>query len=385
MTTGFASSNLTIWINNGLGGFSVLTNIPVGGEPEAIETADLNGDTHVDFVTILSLPNVVSAFLGDGNGNFYRTNSLPAIPTGALGLTLGDFNSDGIPDAAIEAYGLQILLGDGDGRFTFKTNYAVGSYDVEAADFNSDNKLDLVTANYSSSSMSVCFGNGNGTFAPPAHYSGDHSEYHYSVAVGDFNNDGKPDLTTVNLYSSSISVRTNNGNGTFGAETRYNGTPSLKSVTVGDFNADGNLDIIAGTASGSYGLTILPGLGNGTFGSPITNLTTMSAGVWSQSLAVGDLDGDELVDIVTAGGAANRISVRLNQSVAFLDIQSLPGKVVLSWPNWSPYQLQRRTHPSLSLWSSVAGIPTIVGNKRFLTNSILGNNRVLYRLSAPLP
>jgi hypothetical protein len=376
---------ITLWTNDGVGGFAVKTNWPALGAARVVVTGDLNNDGKLDLLTA-NLGGSLSAFLGNGDGNFSRVDTSISVIQSRFGLAVGDFNGDGSLDAALADYGIKILLGNGDGTFAAFTNYFVGSTLSAAAvaDFNGDQKLDLVTANYSSSSMSVYFGNGDGTFSAPTNYSGDFSEYHYAVAIGDFNNNGKPDLATVNFYNSSASVRLNNGNGTFGSETRYQGILGAHSITTGDFNCDGNLDLVAGQASSSHALAILPGNGNGTFGRALTNFTGIS-GTDYQSLAVADFDGDGLVDLATTSGSINAISVRLNQTTALLRIEPLPFQIKLSWPNWTGYQLETSTNLLGTInWVTVTDAPSLVDNLKVLTNSTPGNSQ-FYRLRKPLP
>jgi hypothetical protein len=376
---------ITLWTNDGAGGFAVKTNCPAWESPCVVATGDLNHDGKLDLLTAnYSGYGALNSFVGDGDGNFSRTDLIFQVNDGRPGLAVGDFNGDGKLDAALVTYEVKIFLGNGNGSFTWFTNCAGGQgFAVAAADFNGDHKLDLVTANYSYSSMSVYTGNGDGTFSGPTNYSGDFSEYHYAVAVGDFNNDDKPDLATVNYYDSSVSVRTNNGDGTFGPEIKNKVIFGPHSIAVGDFNHDGNLDIVAGQAGGSNALAILPGNGDGTFGTALTNFT----GVWgsSQSLAVSDFDGDGLVDLATTDGEGNAVSVRLNQSTALLRIESLSSQIKLSWPNWTGYLLENTTNlPDINSWLTVTNTPALVGNQKVLTNSITGGCQ-FYRLRKPAP
>src|SRR6266513_2774300 len=119
----------------------------------------------------------------------------------------GTFNSDGMPDLAV-ANGdpfstngaVSVLLGNGDGSFQAGVNYGAGLFPVSVAvgDFNSDGKLDLAVANagsfqnhYTDGNVSVLLGNGDGTFQVAVNFTaGTKPDF---VATGDFNGDGKLD------------------------------------------------------------------------------------------------------------------------------------------------------------------------------------------------
>src|SRR6476660_8468953 len=123
--------------------------------------------------------------------------------------------------------------------FTPAVSYpaAADPREVVTADFNNDGRLDLVTCNTGSSSVSVLLGNGNGTFqSPKTTAAGDNP---VSIAVGDFNGDGKLDLTAANGGSGAVSVMLGNGDGTFQSPNSIGIGGDAASVAVGDFNGDG--------------------------------------------------------------------------------------------------------------------------------------------------
>ena len=90
--------------------------------------------------------------------------------------------------------------------FQTATSFAVGTNpsSVAVGDFNGDGRPDLAVANFGSSNVSVLLGTGSGGFGAATNFGvGDGPR---SVAVGDFNGDGKPDLATANVFSNTVSV-----------------------------------------------------------------------------------------------------------------------------------------------------------------------------------
>ncbi|MBE9127752.1 VCBS repeat-containing protein, partial [Coleofasciculus sp. LEGE 07081] len=102
-----------------------------------------------------------------------------------------------------------VLLNNGTGGFNPASTFEVGEspYSVAVGDFNGDGKMDLATASFFSNNVSVLLNNGTGGFNPASTF--EVGESPYSVAVGDFNGDGKMDLATANLNSKNVSVLLN--------------------------------------------------------------------------------------------------------------------------------------------------------------------------------
>jgi len=138
---------------------------------------------------------------------------------------------------------VSVLLGNGNGTFAAKRDYETGDTprSVALGDLNGDGKPDIVTANFSSNTVSVLLGNGNGTFAAKRDYETGRNPR--SVALGDLNGDGKPDMAVTNVSSDTVSVLLGNGNGTFAATVDYGTGIRPISVAVGDFNGDGKPDL----------------------------------------------------------------------------------------------------------------------------------------------
>jgi len=179
------------------------------------------------------------------------------------------------------------------------------------ADFNGDGIPDVAMAGAASSLIVVSLGNGDGTFRQSAGYSTPGRCAVGTLAVGDFNNDQKPDLLVVCEAGSQVFVYAGHGDGTFGnavstevAEAPVSGILFLASVTqvmgavVGDFNGDGVLDLILPLISDPSKLTtpgayILLGNGDGTF--QIARPVSFTLG--TLALATGDFNGDHVMDL----------------------------------------------------------------------------------------
>ncbi len=227
---------------------------------------------------------------------------------------MGDFNGDGKLDLAIANRGarnVSVRLGNGLGGFTIAPDVPVGTgsspSSVAVGDFNGDGKLDFATANSGSSSVSVRRGDGSGVFAGTTTVSVGSSPS--SMVMGDFNGDGKLDLATANSSQSYVSVRLGNGLGGFTSAPNVSFDLTQDAVTVGDFNGDGNLDL-ATVDTFTITLSVLLGDGLGGF-SGTSNFTVASS---PSFVTVGDFNGDGRPDLATAnsGSTSSNVSVLLN-------------------------------------------------------------------------
>src|SRR5438067_5212358 len=250
-------------------GFKPPVNYGVGTYPDSIATGDFNRDGKVDLVVANYSDLIVSVLLGDGNGTFQPKVDY-AVDYGGSSVAVGDFNNDGKLDLVVTtssgAFGsaVGVLMGNGDGTFQPYLDYptAYGPYSVAVADFNGDGKADLATANYASGgfSVSVLMGNGDGSFQPHMDYGTGGSR---SIVASDFNADGKPDLAAADTFSSTVSVYLGNGNGTFEPPVVYGAGSQPDTVAVGDFNRDGKPDLA--TANEVSTFSVLLGNGDGSF------------------------------------------------------------------------------------------------------------------------
>jgi hypothetical protein len=225
---------------------------------------------------------IIEFYPGKGNGTFGSPKSTK-LSYGIYELLAADFNGDGKLDLAIQDrsnYQEHILLGNGRGKFTEVSSYQGTALSV--GDFNGDGKLDVIFL-YSDYGY-VYLGNGDGTF----YAQGDSFYLSAAPAVGDFNGDGILDLA--NPDNQGVTIYLGHGDGTFGNGTFYYISSNSEAVAV-DVNHDGILDIVTG------GVGVLFGNGDGTFTvGPVTSEP-------GYGLMVGDFNGDGEVDVAVSNNS----------------------------------------------------------------------------------
>jgi hypothetical protein len=229
--------------------------------PGAVALADL-GNGHVDIVTANRGGNDVSVFLGNGDGTFGAAVNY-ATGTSPDGVAIGDVNGDSRPDLVVADAGsdsVSVLLGNGDGTLRAPTTAGVGSLPsaVALAHLSGSGHLDIVTANAGSANVSVLRGNGDGTFRAAVNYGVGAAPV--ALLVTDANGDGKQDVITANNGDNTVSVLTGHGDGTFGTATNYGlgGATAPVSVAAGDLDGAGVPDLVTANSLSDNVTLLLP-------------------------------------------------------------------------------------------------------------------------------
>jgi hypothetical protein len=317
----YSAGNVSILLGNppNSGTFRAAAYYGAGAGPISVAVGDFNADGVPDLAVANYAGNSVSILLGNGppSAGTFQAPVNYAVGASPYSVVVGDFNGDGRPDLAVanvSSGNVSILLAGGppnSGTFQPAVNYSAGAGPVSVAvgDFNADGRPDLVTANYNSNNVSVLLANGPpnaGTFRPAVNYGA--GVRPNSVAVSDLNADGVLDLAVANTGGNSVSIIMGNSGGTFQAAVNYAGGTSPRSVAVGDFSADGVPDLAVANAGG---VSILPGRGspnNGAFEAALE----FGAGTGAVCVAVGDFDADGRLDMAVANSGSDNVSVILN-------------------------------------------------------------------------
>jgi hypothetical protein len=318
-----------------------MITIKVGKMPNSIEVADLNNDKMPDIVIANGGDSSVTILLGKGKGFFTEAKGSPFYAGCAPNdVVIADFNKDGKPDLAFANHTkkyLTVLAGKGDGSFKplkgspFAVDVVPHTHGVAAGDFNKDGNTDLVTDSWGNDRIEILFGNDKHGFNNPGTFIKVGKHPYQRIRAADLNIDGNTDIVTTNLDGNNATILLGNGKGGFyePAGSPFACGDSPFGVAIGDINGDGKPDLavvnsptITSGNTGRDGLTILIGDGSGKFvimpGSPFTT------GKSPSRVAIGDINGDGIIDIAVANYNSNSVTVFLMNRHAVASSYTIP-------------------------------------------------------------
>jgi hypothetical protein len=302
-----------------MGDVSVFGKEPLSGTVSFLDTSD--NDIEIGSATLFDPSIGLSKTVPYGVGH---------QPTS---VATADFNDDGIPDLVVANENdntVSVCLGNGDGTFqkgiTTGTGHTPES--IAVGDFNGDDIPDIAVANTNANSITILLGNGDGSFQSKGTLTSFLSPV--SIAAGDFDDDGNLDLVVCNTFGGDVSVLLGNGDGTFQSAKIFDTGIGPQSVAVGDFNLDGIVDLVVANSHEDTA-SVLLGNGDGTF-QPQTKLTTGNS---AYSVATADLNNDGILDVAVANRNSNTVSIILGngngtfQNQVFLATGTAPSAVAV--------------------------------------------------------
>jgi VCBS repeat protein/centrosomal CEP192-like protein/FG-GAP repeat protein len=315
------NSTVYVVLGNGDGTFTLKITLTGIANPQSVALGDFNGDGKLDMAVVDRTTSRVSVFLGNGDGTFQAPINTAGLGIGAATyMAVADFNKDNKIDLVLadqNSSQVVVLLGNGDGHFQAARSFSLnagGGFDVAVGDFNGDGIPDIAATSPIAQTVIILLGKGDGNFQPPVSISaGLLGGETANLAVGDFNKDGKLDIITsiggaVAAAGSSVSVLLGKGDGTFLPASLVASNQQSGQLVVADFNGDGNLDWVAGSATQVF-LTVVLGNGNGTFRAGVNYAVGQGPEV-----AAGDFNKDGKLDIVTVDYSTAEVSVLLGNS-----------------------------------------------------------------------
>lgn len=294
---------VSVFLGNGDGTFAAPMEIATPSGVLGVALANFDGDDALDLAVANTGDDTLGIHFGAGDGTFGAPTLYP-VGDSPRGIATGDFNGDGAIDVAVTNEGdgtVSIAQNDGGGTLSLAATIAVGTVPTAAIGVELDADVtDLAVVDFGGGSISVLLGSPVGLGTPDAYTTGVAPR---GLIAADFDGNGTTDLATPNQINNNFAILLGSGTGMLAAPQFFPTDQSPREGAVGDFDGDGEIDV-ALAQEGANAIGILrsdsPGELSFEIGEPVPTLSRPIA------VAVGDLDGDDVDDIVAgsieAGG-----------------------------------------------------------------------------------
>ena len=316
ITANDGDDTISVLINNGDGTFAAPIRLLVGDnaeetiEPVAVACCDVDGDDLVDLVTVNHASDDISVLLNEGLVEETLQFATPlrfAVGEAPWGISCVKVDSDehvDIVTANFTTDDVSVLLNTGTGSFDPAYSYAVGDGPKALAtcDIDGDSDLDIITANFGGQSISVLRNGGSGNFAAVGDFALEANPF--GIACCDLDGVQEADVVTANLVDDSVTVLFNAGNGTYGQPARYAGVDGAAAVACGDLDGDLTPDVVTANLS-SDDLGLLLNTGTGT----LREASLYAVGTNASSVQIADLAAGDDLDVTVAFADGVRVFV----------------------------------------------------------------------------
>ncbi len=294
--------------------------------PEAVAIGDVNGDGRNDVVITTSASRSLfnsapaykaEVYLQDAMGNLlppviYSTGGSASCPL--LAVDIGDVNGDGKKDVVVgtATCGVDVLLQAANGTLQPPIQYAsTDANKIRIADINRDGRMDVVGAGgWGTNSVSVWLQDQAGNLAAPARY-GVVLSGAVDLEVGDINHDARPDIVVMSAAwgDPDLEILTQTASGTFNPHTDYNigATPNVSSLAIGDVNGDNLIDAVV-TYSDNISLSRIGVFLQNAQGTLNAEVGQLSSDV-PDAVAISDINSDGRQDVIVLHHGWSRLGV----------------------------------------------------------------------------
>lgn len=316
------SGSVNLHLSNGDGSFRALAGLRTNVEPQAIAVGDFNEDHRVDLLVANSSVDTVQLFLGNGDGSFASAESLP-LTADPRSMAVGDVNADTKLDFVVLDRNLRltVFLGAGNGTFTPGTGLSVSEDTafgsprplVQLHDLNGDSRSDVILAIpagwYDTMSTITFVSEADGHFTR-TQFKGDGG----AIQIGDINKDAVPDLVLGNKLTAPtggygfVTVLPGKGDGTFGSPIFNREYLVPAAIALADFDNDLRLDL----AAYNGGVSLLRGTRNAGFQEIVPLVEGGTGSSERDALFLGDFNGDTAPDLLLQKDVSQRFLVLLN-------------------------------------------------------------------------
>ncbi|MEI7581506.1 FG-GAP-like repeat-containing protein [Runella sp.] len=308
--------------------FATKVDFTTGSSPVSVSIGDIDGDGKPDLAVVNGVDNSVSVLRNTSTSGTVSFASKADFTTGTgpTSVVIGDIDGDGKPDLAVTNGGsnnvsiLRNTSSSGAISFATKVDFFAASNPTSVAigDIDGNGKADLAVTQGDGGDVAVLRNtstSGTISFATRIVLGG--GPGNYSVAIGDIDGDGKPDLAIANLLFAGGGVslfRNTSTSGTisFAGRVDFVSGKFPKSITMGDIDGDGKPDLAVANSTTNTVSVFRNTSSSGTVS--LAGKVDFTTGTAPWSAVIGDIDGDEKPDLTVANSSGNDVSL-FRQSV----------------------------------------------------------------------